>query len=221
MGAQVAPPIFMHQTLGGRFCDGQSMTKKRTLPFQSPNSQQQQEPWLPAGSNWNPNGWEWDSVRFVAKPLESNVSCARAEQSVQSNQQRTTGGEGTGLPTNNNSVDEDDESLRLNLGGSLNSFEEPMSKPNKRVRSGSPGGSSSYPVCQVDNCREDLSNGKDYHRRHKVCEVHSKSTHALVGKQMQRFCQQCSRFAILLLQFSLNCQLSHVVWGYGKIHSLL
>lgn len=64
---------------------------------------------------------------------------------------------------------------------------------NKRIRSGSPG-TASYPMCQVDNCREDLSKAKDYHRRHKVCEAHSKASKALLGNQMQRFCQQCSRF---------------------------
>ncbi|KAM1014318.1 hypothetical protein ACFX13_044998 [Malus domestica] len=43
----------------------------------------------------------------------------------------------------------------------------------------------------------DLSNAKDYHRRHKVCDVHSKATKALVGNVMQLFCQQCSRFHAL------------------------
>nr|1WJ0_A Chain A, squamosa promoter-binding protein-like 12 [Arabidopsis thaliana] len=51
--------------------------------------------------------------------------------------------------------------------------------------------------CQVDNCGADLSKVKDYHRRHKVCEIHSKATTALVGGIMQRFCQQCSRFHVL------------------------
>ncbi|KAI3750923.1 hypothetical protein L2E82_21843 [Cichorium intybus] len=88
---------------------------------------------------------------------------------------------------------EEDERLLLKLGG----VEEPVTRPSKRVRSGSPGsgcGAANYPMCQVDNCKEDLSTAKDYHRRHKVCEVHSKAGKALVGKQMQRFCQQCSRF---------------------------
>ncbi|KAJ6820350.1 squamosa promoter-binding-like protein 15 isoform X1 [Iris pallida] len=69
-----------------------------------------------------------------------------------------------------------------------------IARPSKRVRSGSPGGKGlSYPQCQVDDCRADLTSVKDYHRRHKVCEVHSKTTKVLVSQQMQRFCQQRSR----------------------------
>ncbi|GMP87342.1 hypothetical protein CsSME_00039755 [Camellia sinensis var. sinensis] len=52
-------------------------------------------------------------------------------------------------------------------------------------------------VCQVEDCGIDLSNAKDYHRRHKVCEMHSKASRALVGSVLQRFCQQCSRFHVL------------------------
>ncbi|XP_051129340.1 squamosa promoter-binding-like protein 1 [Andrographis paniculata] len=59
------------------------------------------------------------------------------------------------------------------------------------------GSSSSRAVCQVEDCKADLSDAKDYHRRHKVCEAHSKATRALVGNIMQRFCQQCSRFHLL------------------------
>jgi hypothetical protein len=59
------------------------------------------------------------------------------------------------------------------------------------------GGSSSRAVCQVEDCGADLNNAKDYHRRHKVCEMHSKATKARVGNVMQRFCQQCSRFHVL------------------------
>ncbi|KAL2935041.1 Squamosa promoter-binding-like protein 12 [Bienertia sinuspersici] len=59
------------------------------------------------------------------------------------------------------------------------------------------GGTSTRAVCQVEECGADLSKAKDYHRRHKVCEVHSKATKALVANEMQRFCQQCSRFHVL------------------------
>ncbi|TKY60578.1 Squamosa promoter-binding protein 13B [Spatholobus suberectus] len=48
--------------------------------------------------------------------------------------------------------------------------------------------------CLVDGCHSDLSNCRDYHRRHKVCEVHSKTAQVTIGGQKQRFCQQCSRF---------------------------
>ncbi|KAK7278130.1 hypothetical protein RJT34_23155 [Clitoria ternatea] len=59
------------------------------------------------------------------------------------------------------------------------------------------GSTSNRAVCQVEDCGADLSKAKDYHRRHKVCEMHSKASRALVGNAMQRFCQQCSRFHVL------------------------
>jgi hypothetical protein len=46
----------------------------------------------------------------------------------------------------------------------------------------------------VEGCAADLSKGRDYHRRHKVCEAHSKTPVVTVAGQQQRFCQQCSRF---------------------------
>ncbi|KAK9080558.1 hypothetical protein SSX86_000316 [Deinandra increscens subsp. villosa] len=48
--------------------------------------------------------------------------------------------------------------------------------------------------CVVDECKADLSNCKEYHRRHKVCEIHSKTPEVSIHGQKQRFCQQCSRF---------------------------
>ncbi|KAF5746421.1 Squamosa promoter-binding protein transcription factor family protein putative isoform 1 [Tripterygium wilfordii] len=47
--------------------------------------------------------------------------------------------------------------------------------------------------CLVDGCTSDLSKCRDYHRRHKVCEVHSKTPTVTIKGQEQRFCQQCSR----------------------------
>ncbi|KAG6490661.1 hypothetical protein ZIOFF_051971 [Zingiber officinale] len=66
--------------------------------------------------------------------------------------------------------------------------------PSRRARAGSNAGAS----CLVDGCKSDLSNSREYHRRHKVCEVHSKTPMVMVGGQEQRFCQQCSRFHQLL-----------------------
>ncbi|XP_020268251.1 squamosa promoter-binding-like protein 15 isoform X2 [Asparagus officinalis] len=198
VGAQVAPPIFLHQPHPIRFHDGPIHAKKRDFPWQNPNNssyqQQQINQWIPnPNTNWNPRLWDWDSSKFTAKPsqnapnlpnLGSNDSQSkpRAEEAVKAQN----------LPKN---LEEDGETLTLNLGGGVYSAaQEQAVRPSKRVRSGSPGSRGNYPMCQVDDCRADLSGAKDYHRRHKVCEIHSKTTRALVGKQMQRFCQQCSRF---------------------------
>ncbi|WOL17399.1 squamosa promoter-binding-like protein 12 isoform X1 [Canna indica] len=48
--------------------------------------------------------------------------------------------------------------------------------------------------CQVQGCNIDLSGAKDYHRKHRVCEAHSKCSKVVVAGQERRFCQQCSRF---------------------------
>ncbi|CAH9131171.1 unnamed protein product [Cuscuta epithymum] len=52
-------------------------------------------------------------------------------------------------------------------------------------------------ICQVDGCDRDLSSSKDYHKRHKVCDEHSKTAKVIVNGIEQRFCQQCSRFHLL------------------------
>ena len=59
--------------------------------------------------------------------------------------------------------------------------------------------SSSLPSCQVEGCNEALVGAKDYHRRHKVCESHSKAPRVVVLGLEQRFCQQCSRSFLLYL----------------------
>ncbi|XP_042508479.1 squamosa promoter-binding-like protein 15 [Macadamia integrifolia] len=195
VGAQVASPIFFQKALPGRFCEAPPLAKKRDLPWQAASFNQQAQqrfnsPPQQVKGNWSPKVWDWDSAKFIAKPSEVDVlrlgtPVAVVEPGKKKNVDEQVLKKNTG--------DEDGENLTLKLGGSLYSVEENASRPNKRVRSGSPGGGS-YPMCQVDDCRGDLSNAKDYHRRHKVCELHSKTTKALVGKQMQRFCQQCSRF---------------------------
>ena len=55
------------------------------------------------------------------------------------------------------------------------------------------GQSMQVPRCQIDGCELDLSSAKDYHRKHRVCESHSKSPVVTVGGFERRFCQQCSR----------------------------
>ncbi|GFP84460.1 squamosa promoter-binding-like protein 3 [Phtheirospermum japonicum] len=50
------------------------------------------------------------------------------------------------------------------------------------------------PCCQVEGCNLDLKSAKDYHRRHRICEGHSKSPKVIVAGMERRFCQQCSKF---------------------------
>ncbi|KAL2332652.1 hypothetical protein Fmac_013865 [Flemingia macrophylla] len=54
-----------------------------------------------------------------------------------------------------------------------------------------------HPNCQVEGCGLDLSSAKDYHRKHRVCETHSKSPKVVIAGLDRRFCQQCSRFHAL------------------------
>ncbi|CAM8981437.1 unnamed protein product [Rhodiola kirilowii] len=73
---------------------------------------------------------------------------------------------------------------------------------NRLYRRSRPGGfdgagSVNSPRCQAESCAADLSNAKHYHRRHKVCEFHSKAATVIAGGLTQRFCQQCSRFHVL------------------------
>ncbi|CAH8363922.1 unnamed protein product [Eruca vesicaria subsp. sativa] len=67
--------------------------------------------------------------------------------------------------------------------------------PAKKPRASS--SCSEDPMCQVYGCNMDLSSSKDYHKRHRVCEAHSKTSVVIVNGIEQRFCQQCSRFHFL------------------------
>jgi hypothetical protein len=72
----------------------------------------------------------------------------------------------------------------------------PSASPMKRPRSGGAGagGGAQCPSCAVDGCKADLGKCRDYHRRHKVCEAHSKTPVVVVAGREMRFCQQCSRY---------------------------
>ncbi|XP_042013762.1 squamosa promoter-binding-like protein 14 [Salvia splendens] len=202
-GAQVASPVVIHQALAQRFCSPRPIVKKRSVPFYSSCYINQNPP-----DNWNPKSWDWDSSRFIARPLQCDGDQVKRGSQVPPDLLRNNEAQNSSLhPSEHNQIGKDDDNLLLKLGGgeqqatsngshgSMNLMEEthPVSRPSKRVRSGSPS-TANRPMCQVDDCTEDLCTAKDYHRRHKVCEVHSKAGKALVGRQMQRFCQQCSRF---------------------------
>lgn len=99
-----------------------------------------------------------------------------------------------------NDIEEEDDQV----GGEGYTEDEKRKKVSGRRVSGAGGGGSSPPSCLVEECGVDLSDAKRYHRRHKVCEVHSKAPVAIVSGLRQRFCQQCSRFAHSLLLVFFN-----------------
>lgn len=84
----------------------------------------------------------------------------------------------------------DGRSSKFSKGAPVLSSSE-SSTPPKRMRV--PGIHSQTAFCQVYGCNKDLSSSKDYHKRHKVCELHSKTAKVIVNGIEQRFCQQCSR----------------------------
>lgn len=83
---------------------------------------------------------------------------------------------------------------RPSRGTPMLSSSEP-SNPSKRCRAD--GLSNQAVYCQVYGCNKDLTSLKDYYKRHKVCEVHSKTPNVIVSGKEQRFCQQCSRFVFV------------------------
>ena len=56
-----------------------------------------------------------------------------------------------------------------------------------------PDSTTQPPSCQVEGCNVVLENAKEYHKRHKVYEMHSKAPKVIVLGTEQRFCQQSSR----------------------------
>lgn len=80
-------------------------------------------------------------------------------------------------------------------GGGNSTSKAPAPKKGKAVVHGV---QQQPPRCQVEGCEADLSGVKAYYCRHKVCGMHSKAPKVVVGGMEQRFCQQCSRFDLLL-----------------------
>ncbi|KAK9934121.1 hypothetical protein M0R45_021277 [Rubus argutus] len=170
---------------------------------------------------WDLNDWKWDGDLFSASPLNSVLSDCRSRQlfppvpeapsnagfsnsSSSGSDDISPGNEKgkrevekrrRGVLVENEELTDEARSLNLNLGGQAYPIIEGEVNTGKKTKI--VGTSSNRAVCQVEDCRADLSNAKDYHRRHKVCVMHSKASEALVGNAMQRFCQQCSRFHIL------------------------
>ncbi|KAJ4778916.1 Squamosa promoter-binding-like protein 16 [Rhynchospora pubera] len=103
----------------------------------------------------------------------------------------TPSGPGPCAPVNDTPPSPNPLDLKLNTGISM------TPGPMKRPRPGPMAGAHVSARCLVEGCKADLSKCREYHRRHKVCEVHSKTPVVIVSGREQRFCQQCSRFHML------------------------
>ncbi|KAK3148865.1 hypothetical protein QOZ80_3AG0209700 [Eleusine coracana subsp. coracana] len=170
---------------------------------------------------WDLNDWSWDSERFVATPVPAPVPNGSALNCSPSSSEEAEAEVARNGAVRGDSdkrkrvviIDEDDAedqdpmensggALSLRIGGDAVGPETVESGGvNEEERNGKKikvqGGSSNGPACQVEGCGADLTAAKDYHRRHKVCEMHAKASTAVVGNTVQRFCQQCSRFHLL------------------------
>ncbi|XP_010559169.1 PREDICTED: squamosa promoter-binding-like protein 1 [Tarenaya hassleriana] len=174
---------------------------------------------------WDSSDWKWDGDLFVARQLNPGSSETMGRQFFplcsaipttgnSSNSSSTWSDEGNiemmergtreldkkrrAVVIEDNNLRDDAGSLTLKLCGHGYPAGDRESLDINGAKKTKTGGSvPSRAVCQVENCGADLSKVKDYHRRHKVCEMHSKASSALVGGFMQRFCQQCSRFHVL------------------------
>ncbi|KFK35212.1 hypothetical protein AALP_AA5G254900 [Arabis alpina] len=150
---------------------------------------------------WDLNDWKWDGDMFLARELnhhgssKSSSSCSDERNVEEKKKKKKRDVSVVAMKGDNNlrdgdgDDDDDDDASRLTLK---------LGDGNGAKKTKFGGGIPSKGVsCHVENCGADLSKGRDYHRRHKVCEMHSKATSAVVGGVMQRFCQQCSRFQML------------------------
>nr|AGI62059.1 SQUAMOSA promoter-binding-like 11 [Erycina pusilla] len=170
---------------------------------------------------WDLNDWKWDGDLFMATPVNpgplnclnkdlfpdrvlSNSSSSCSDDTEFGVGRKLLGGEADKrrriVAVDDDEQCDDPRSLTLKLGAhAYPVMEEDLNlvgmKNGKRVmvQVNNPN----HPKCQVQNCCADLSQSKDYHRRHKVCEMHAKASSAVVGNVIQRFCQQCSRFHLL------------------------
>lgn len=170
---------------------------------------------------WDLNDWNWDGERFLAVPVNPGPLDYRNKQpchDVAVSNSSSTGSDEFNFRIVGKGLGEADKRRRILVVGDDKLCDEAGSLTLKV------GGYPAYPVreedldiggmkngkrgmvdacnlnhlkCQVEGCGADLSQSKDYHRRHKVCEVHAKASSAVIRNVIQRFCQQCSRFHLL------------------------
>ncbi|KAL6850013.1 hypothetical protein ACP4OV_020640 [Aristida adscensionis] len=147
---------------------------------------------------WDLNDWRWDANLFLATP----ASPAAAPSGCSSGELIRAQGEiDFGVVDKRRRVSPEDGSAECSNAAATNGengvgvVQRGRSSEDERPRKGA--SSSSPPTCQVDGCQADLSSCRDYHKRHKVCEAHTRTTVVRIKGVEHRFCQQCSRFHLL------------------------
>ncbi|KAL6627744.1 hypothetical protein ACP70R_031470 [Stipagrostis hirtigluma subsp. patula] len=147
---------------------------------------------------WDLNDWRWDANLFLATPASAAVpSGSSSGELVRAHQ----GEIDFGVVDKRRRVSPEDGSAECSNAAARNGenhtavVQRGQSSEDERPRKGA---CSSYPPsCQVDGCQADLSSARDYHKRHKVCEAHTRTTVVCIKNVEHRFCQQCSRFHLL------------------------
>ncbi|MED6155303.1 Squamosa promoter-binding-like protein [Stylosanthes scabra] len=115
--------------------------------------------------------------RTIVEKMRKDSTVDEVEEELEEEDESGGGGDAAGLAA-------EEEKKKSSVGS------------GRRGSNGGGGGAGgvSPPSCQAERCGADLSEAKRYHRRHKVCEFHSKAPVVVVAGLRQRFCQQCSRF---------------------------
>ncbi|KAK9725337.1 hypothetical protein RND81_05G137400 [Saponaria officinalis] len=163
---------------------------------------------------WDLNDWKWDSNLLLATPLNpvsydhrsthfspcvpdlqlaANTDVGVSNRTlppINENEIRGREKKRTIVVVREDELNDEVEPINLELGEQVYPIVGSEGDKGKKSKNGG----NCHPICQVEGCTADLTNVRDYNRRHKVCEVHSKAPEAVVGNVVQRFCQQCSRF---------------------------
>lgn len=156
--------------------------------------------------DWDLNDWRWDANLFLATPAAivpsecSSRKLSRAQGEIDfgvvvDKRRRLSPEEDGSAGCSNSGVADGDNNHVVPAQRGRSSEEE---TPRKGASS------STTPSCQVDGCHADLSGARDYHKRHKVCEAHTRTTVVCINNVEHRFCQQCSR---LVTNFVVRLQL--------------
>ncbi|KAJ4851427.1 hypothetical protein Tsubulata_043959 [Turnera subulata] len=138
--------------------------------------------------DWNLKAVSWDFTEFEREAIPSILDTFNRSSSF--GEQRTRGEFSIDLKLGQIGSSTDKSTSKWKEPGAVK-MESFRSGPTKRARGANNGVRA---MCLVDGCNSDLSTCRDYHRRHKVCELHSKTPQVTIGGHKQRFCQQCSRF---------------------------